>query len=287
MVSLIVGTLGRNSELALLLDSLERQSYKDFEVVVVDQNDDDRVPRILQAHKQLKMLYLWSERGLCRARNLGLQHVTGDIIAIPDDDCWYPDALLASVVAWFDAHSEFSGLSTMKRAADNTPVGLKWPVAPQEISRANVFECAMSSTIFLRRSVILHVGQFNEDIGVGALSKYQSGEETDYLLRVIAMGFRLWYEPRFIVHHPPLSGIERLRKTTYPFALGAGYVMRAHGYSWKYLAMRVIRSVGGALLSVCRGDLPRGRMYLQRAMGQWHGYVFGPRELARPRSNGA
>ena len=240
--------------------------------------------RILQSHPALRLHHVRSPRGLSRGRNIGLAHAAGDIIAIPDDDCWYPGNLLASVAAWFDSHPEYSGLSTMKRAADNTPVGPKWPSSAQEISKATGFNCAISSTIFLRRSVILNVGRFNEEIGVGANSEYQSGEETDYLLRAMAMGFRLWYEPQFTVHHPPLSGIERLQKTTYGFSLGAGYVMRVHGYSLGFLAVQLIRSWGGAMFSVCRGDLPRGRVYMQRALGQWHGYVFGPRDLARLKS---
>src|SRR5271167_1472037 len=270
MVSLVVSTLGRSSELARLLSSLDTQSYQDFEVIVVDQNEDDRLLPILQNHPGLRLQHRRSSRGLSCGRNVGLAHATGDIIAIPDDDCWYPQDLLASVAAWFDAHPEYSGLSTIKRAADNTPVGLKWPSTGQEISRATIFECAISSTIFLRRSVIQGVGRFNEGIGVGANSEYQSGEATDYLLRAMAMDFRLWYETLFTVHHPSLSGIERLQKTTYGFSLGAGYVMRVHGYSWGFLAMQLIRSVGGAIFCVCRGDLPRGQVYLQRALGQWH-----------------
>ena len=45
--SLIVATLGRTAELRRLLESLAVQTHQDFEVIVVDQNTDDRVSQIL------------------------------------------------------------------------------------------------------------------------------------------------------------------------------------------------------------------------------------------------
>ena len=63
--------------------------------------------------------HLRSERGLSRASNIGLRVARGDIIAIPDDDCWYPKDLLATVAAWFESHPEFGLLSTALRTADN------------------------------------------------------------------------------------------------------------------------------------------------------------------------
>lgn len=275
MVSLIVATLNRTDELQRLLTSLANQSYRDFEVIVVDQNDDDRLAPVLQLYPSLPIRHFCSPRGLSRGRNVGLTHAIGDIIAIPDDDCWYPENVLDSIVAWFDSHPDFSGLSTIKLAADNTPVGPKWPKAACEVFRNTLWQCGISSTVFMRRTLTDRVGFFDENIGVGAPTRYQSGEETDYLLRALDLGFRIWYEPSIWVHHPPLASMDRLRRTTYPFALGAGYVMGARGFSWRYLGDRLIRSLGGATVSLLRGDLALAGIYLQRCAGQLRGYWAG------------
>jgi glycosyltransferase involved in cell wall biosynthesis len=100
MISLLVATLGRVDELNRLLASLENQDAG-FEVLVVDQNPDDRLAPVLAAHSRLAARHLRSERGLSRARNVGLRAAQGDLIAIPDDDCWYPAGLLARVEEWF------------------------------------------------------------------------------------------------------------------------------------------------------------------------------------------
>src|SRR3974377_1957806 len=48
-ISLIVATVSRVNQLDILLNSLNRQTYLDFEVLVVDQNPDDRLLPVLQA----------------------------------------------------------------------------------------------------------------------------------------------------------------------------------------------------------------------------------------------
>ena len=66
MVSMIVATLNRVDELERLLDSLDSQTYKDFEVIVVDQNPDDRLRPVLERHPGLSIQYLRSARGVSR-----------------------------------------------------------------------------------------------------------------------------------------------------------------------------------------------------------------------------
>jgi glycosyltransferase involved in cell wall biosynthesis len=226
VISLIVATINRVAELDRFLCSLKDQSYPDFEVIVVDQNSDNRLAPLLSRHARLVIQHLRSERGLSRARNAGLMVARGDIIAIPDDDCWYSKHLLASVTGWFESHSGFGLLGTALRNAENESSGPNLPAKSCPCTKSNVWRCAVSTAMFMRRSVSTAVGCFNEDIGVGAHSDYQSGEETDYVLRAFEHGFQMWYESSLTVHHPPMSSIERLRKTTYPFALGTGCILQ-------------------------------------------------------------
>ena len=279
MISLIVATLNRLTELERLLTSLDAQTLKDFEVIVVDQNPDDRLVPILREHEGLKIRHLRSQPGLSRARNAGLRAAQGEIVAIPDDDCWYPDQLLGDVTDWFASHPGFGILTVTKRSAENKPVGPKWPATARNCARADVWQCAISSAIFMRRSACDAVGDFNEKIGVGAASEYQSGEETDYVLRALERGFQMWYEPSLTVHHPPLDSVDRLRRTSYRFALGTGYVLRIHAYPLRLVAGQIVRSLGGATVSLCRCDLARAHTYLLRAAGQLVGYISGPRAL--------
>lgn len=273
MISLIVATVNRVTELDRLLRSLDEQSYRDFEVIVVDQNRDQRLAPLLSGHQRLTIQHLQSERGLSRARNAGLRVARGDLMALPDDDCWYPRHLLASVAGWFESHSGFGLLGTAVRTAENRPSGPNSPRTSRSCTKNNVWRCAVSTALFMRRPVSTVVGNFNEDMGIGAGSKYQSGEETDYVLRALEHGFPMWYESSLTVHHPPLNAIERLRKNTYPFALGMGRVLRLHDYALHEVSGHLLRSLGGVAVSLCRGDLGRAHVYALRGAGQLVGYV--------------
>jgi glycosyltransferase involved in cell wall biosynthesis len=281
MISLVVATWNRVAELERLLASLDAQTYKDFELILVDQNPDDRLIHLLRRHPVLNVRHLRSQLGVSRARNVGLRAAQGDIISTPDDDCWYPDDLLAAVTRWFEMHPDTDALFTGMRTADHKLIAPKWAPGPCFCTKKNVLGCVAGVTGFLRRKVVSSVGFFNENIGPGGGSRYGSGEDLDYFIRPLELGFRLRYEPSLTVFHPELQSIERLRLKAYPYALGFGFVLRAHGYSWRDLSAALVRSFAGAAISLSRGDLERTHMYLLRAAGQLQGYILGPRELAK------
>jgi glycosyltransferase involved in cell wall biosynthesis len=277
--SLIVATINRVEELGRLLSSLDRQTYRDFEVIVVDQNPDDRLVPVLEKHKQLDIRRLVSERGLSRARNVALRAAGGDIITFPDDDCWYPDDLLATVTEWLQAHPQYGALFTATRTADGELMTPKWAPVSGPCTRKSVVYSVVSFTGFIRRGAISAIGFFDERIGVGSASRYQSGEDIDYFIRPLEAGFRIWYEPALTVYHPRFQSLERLRQRTYGYALGIGYVLRKHKYTWWDLWKTWLRSFAGAILHLCRGDVGWAQIYLRRAAGLFHGYRCGMAEL--------
>jgi len=282
MISLIVATLHRVTELDDLLRSLEEQSYRDFEVIVVDQNPGDLLLPAMARHAGLEIQHLRSERGLSRARNVGLRVARGSIVAIPDDDCWYPKDLLADVSAWFEAHCEFGLLCTALRTADHQPSGPRTPATARRCTKSDISTClASSAALFLRREVVDAVGGFNEDLGLGSDSRYQAGEERDYVLRAFQKGFPVWYEPSLTVHHRSMLSTERLRRITYSYALSEGCVQRMYRYPLRKVGADLIRSFAGAAVRLAQGNLFQASVYMLRGTGQLVGYISGPRELGR------
>jgi hypothetical protein len=205
----------------------------------------------------------------------------GDVIGFPDDDCWYPRGLLASVFSWFESHPEFGGLIVCLRDAEGRPVGPKWPTKACVCTQKSLWKSALTPNGFLRRQVTDAIGLFDVNIGVGAKSRYQAGEDLDYFLRPLEHGYQMWFEPALTVHHPVYHSVERLRRTTYSYALGGAYVVRMHRYPITFFAWLVCLSLGGAALSLCKADLENTRMYLVRVAGQLRGYLWGPRDMAR------
>jgi glycosyltransferase involved in cell wall biosynthesis len=285
-VSLIVATWNRVAELERLLASLDGQTYRKFEVIIVDQNPDDRLALVLHNHPALAIRRLRSEMGASRARNVGLRVAEGEIIAFPDDDCWYPDQLLACIVLWFDQHADFDGLFTAIRNPDNKTMTPKFPPPEGPCTKTSILRCGMAANAFLRTRAVRAAGFFREDIGPGTSSPYQSGEDLDYIVRPLEHGLPMWYQPGFAVYHPDLKSRERLRRTTYPYAMGVGYFWRLHGYPWWWCLKDILlRSVGGAVFHLLKGDIGGSRIYLARAAGQLRGYLSVPRSQPQGRAD--
>ena len=281
MISLVVATVNRVSELERLLDSLYCQTYKDLEVIIVDQNIDDRLVPILDRYPGVTIHHLRSGLGLSRARNVGLPRAKGEIMGFPDDDCWYPEQLLALVKEAFDSHPESGALFTMLRDANNQPVGPTWPGHARFWTKEDIWTRGISPAGFVRREVTDTIGPFNEKIGIGAATVYQSGEDVDYFVRPLGLGWKIWYDPALTVHHPSFHAMDRIQERSYSYALGGGYTLRAHHYPVGSLLKILVRSAGGAVLYLFRGNFVLSKSYLFRFAGLVRGYFCGPRDLRK------
>lgn len=95
-VSVVIPAFNQSSYLLLALESAQNQTYKNLEIIVVDDGSTDNTRQIVQdcAKHDSRIIYIYQENdrsfGL-GARNWGMLSATGDWIALLDqDDIWYP-----------------------------------------------------------------------------------------------------------------------------------------------------------------------------------------------------
>lgn len=271
--SLILATLGRTDELTRFLSSLDRQTFRDFELVVVDQNSDDRLVSLLAPYlSHITIRHLRSEPGLSRARNVALAQVDGEIVAFPDDDCWYPDDLLESVVRFFDAHPEYEGL-TGKCANDRGEPRGWWDSEPGRVTKINLFRRSGSVSMFFRRSAIARVGTFDETLGLGADTPWQGCEDLDYVARAITAGVGLYYRPDLEVYHDdPPSLDSSLIMRAYRGARATGRLLRIHQYPFWYVAYWSAGALGLSIFAVAKLDFKRARYHWLSFLGRLEGW---------------
>ena len=249
---LVVASVDRVAPLRQLFSSLARQTHNDFRVLLVDQNDDDRVLEVMGEHPSLRMERLRSQRGLARARNAALPRLEADVVAFPDDDCVYPADLLERVAR------RVAALDGVTGRADDSP---RWKEDAATLTRDNLWNRAISFTIFLRRSIVERVGAFDERLGLPA----SSGEETEYLIRALDAGARIEYDPTLVVQHA--------RKDVDLTALGAregasiGYILRKHRYPARTVARMFVRPAVGIVL-----EPRRAGFHLATLRGRVRGY---------------
>lgn len=205
--SLVLCTINRRQEVDRFLESLSKQSFKNFEVVIIDQNDGEFLDSTVAKWanrlriEHIKVLF----RGLSRARNYGISYTKGDLIAFPDDDCEYQPSTLETVEIFFRQNATASivigkQISKIYSKKNSSPIQCK--------QIENVFDMflskAISFTIFGRSNEIrsLEPAVFDEELGVGAGTKWGSGEETDFLIRGYRAGMTVFKHPAIMIFHP-------------------------------------------------------------------------------------
>jgi GT2 family glycosyltransferase len=269
---LVVATVDRVEQPTRLLASLERQSHSRFRVLLADQNEDDRLAELQRKHGSLEIERLHAPRGLSRARNAALEHVRADLVAFPDDDCVLPDDVLERVARRFADDGELGGLTG--RAVDpNGQSGPSWARTAATLTRDNLWNRAISFTIFLRSSTAKAVGDFDAELGLGAGTPWSSGEEIDFLIRALDRGARIEYDPGIVVvHDEPSFSASALRMIGARDGASIGYILRKHRYPRSWVARMLLRPAGGALLAVLRNDRRRAGFHVSTLRGRLRGY---------------
>src|SRR3569832_1908515 len=93
-VSLILATYGRAEELGRAVDSLLSQTDRGFELIIVDKNPDERLePFVEQAREGVLVVrhVLMDTPKQTTTQKQNNTQTRHDILAFPDDDCWYED----------------------------------------------------------------------------------------------------------------------------------------------------------------------------------------------------
>lgn len=234
LLSLVLATIGRSTEVGRLIDTLAAQSCRDFELLVVDQNTDDRLLPYLDAGRNagIRLRHLRLDRpSLSGARNLGITHASGTIIGFPDDDCWYEADTVEHICHAFLATPQLEGvIARWQEQSHNRPGGPATGTLSLDAWRRFRGGDASSISLFFRRELFDRLGGFDERFGVGKW--YGAAEETDFLLRALASGARLDHCPTATVHHlfPPVQqdSLVRFCQSARQRARGTGAIYAKH-----------------------------------------------------------
>lgn len=199
-ISLIVTTYNRVKEMETLFTTLKDSTFNNFQLIVIDQSDLEVIKELCTKYENLfEIKYVKASRmSLSKARNLGIDYINGDLIAFPDDDCWYNKEFLEKVNDIFENHKDITAICTgVYDPINNLPyssIESKKPIV--KINSFNAFKYTTSVGIFIRRESIQ---KFDEDLGLGA--KWFGGEDIDYTLNLISKNKNIYYYNDLKVYH--------------------------------------------------------------------------------------
>jgi glycosyltransferase involved in cell wall biosynthesis len=182
LVSVIIPTYNRKSLLERAVNSVLKQTFPDYELIVVDDASIDNTAEsdYLQGHGKLAYFRFEAHRGVSAARNFGVQKSRGERIAFLDsDDQWLPKKL-EKQCAWLAAHPEFLICQTQEIWMRNG-VRVNPPKTHVKIHgfqfKENLERCMITpSSVMIEKKLFLETGGFSEE--------FPACEDYDLWLRI-------------------------------------------------------------------------------------------------------
>jgi len=193
-VSVIIPTYNRASYLREALASVFTQTFALWEVIVVDDGSTDDTSRVIREAAGPVRFYQQAHLGVAAARNLGLTHTHGDLVAwLDSDDLWEPDFLAAVVPLLAQdpgPHGVYTGI-TMIDAAGAALRTSSRVEPPEKLYDALVRDCFLATpSIVVRKTCYDEVGGFDP--------QFRISEDYDMWLR-LSRRYRLVGVPRPLV----------------------------------------------------------------------------------------
>ncbi len=106
MISVVIPTYNRAQFVKEAIASVLEQTYKDFELIVVDDGSTDETPQVLAAYGDKLKVLRQENKGVSAARNAGISAAQGEWIAFLDSDDLWKKQKLEKQVEWLQAHPQ-------------------------------------------------------------------------------------------------------------------------------------------------------------------------------------
>jgi glycosyltransferase involved in cell wall biosynthesis len=181
-ISVVIPCFNMGTFVEAAVDSVDAQTFRDFEIVIVDDGSTDPATRqVLSRLDGPKATVIRSENhGLSAARNLGIATSRGAIICCLDADDLLEPAWFERGVAALDADPGLAFVSHWMEAFGDE----QWTWSPGRCDLAHLLEVnSLNSAALVRREVFAAVGGFDESMRDGC-------EDWEFWIRVAESGRR-------------------------------------------------------------------------------------------------
>lgn len=218
--TIIIPLYNRPQEIKELLETLTLQTYKQFDVMIIeDGSKDDAADIVKSFHDKLDLTYyVKANEGQGFARNFGFERAKGDYFIIFDSDCLIPANYLETVnnsltANWLDmyggpdaAHASFTPIQKAISYSMTSPFttggirGNKKNMGGQFHPRS--FNMGLSRKVWQK---------------VGGFIITRLGEDIEYSIRVHTAGFKIGLIPDAIVYHKRRTNFKQFYKQLHFF----------------------------------------------------------------------
>lgn len=197
MFSIVIPYYKKRKYIERCIDSICNQTYKNFEIIVVDDGSEDDINEILLDKYPFVNLITQNNQGVSVARNAGISIAKREYVCFLDaDDVWHTRYLeFAKYI--LDSHGNVKIIGSRYTRSQREIDMINENINYQQIN--NYFKTALKNTLFTSSSSIVLKEFFNNNKGFNPQLK--SGEDIDVWFRVIATGGNVYYINNILVYY--------------------------------------------------------------------------------------
>jgi len=168
LISIVIPTYKRPIFLTKVINCILRQSYKNYEIIVVDDDPDSTLYNRLdwlKQNKKIKYIKHTRNRGASAARNTGIKNSIGEYIALlDDDDLWLPQKLEKQVSRFIDLSPKVGVVYCgYYKVYNEQIIHEEFPILKGKIYKYSLKKCPIGSpTPLIKRECFEKVGLFDE-----------------------------------------------------------------------------------------------------------------------------
>lgn len=203
MISIIIPTKDRQHQLKECVESILKNRYSTFEIIIIDQTQKP----LKKIQKDNHIHYIHKPgKGRSKAINHGLRKAKGNILAFTDDDCVVASNWLEEIHSFFINNQTCGAVTGQTFPFEpNNHKGLFCP-CQNSIKEASFLtkpihhaEIGFGNNIAIKKSVLNSLGNFKEWLGIGSVGL--SAEDADIIIRLLLKNQKIGRSPEIKIFH--------------------------------------------------------------------------------------
>ena len=217
-VSVIMPVFNTSSYVQAAIESILKQTYDDFEFIIIDDCSEDESVSIIQAYKDSRIKLIRNDQnlGISHTRNKGMRAAQGKYIAVFDSDDIAPANRLEKQVSFLEKNSEFGliGGAVQPIGEDGKPIGQAWdyPASPEEVPVRLLFGNYFAQpAVMIRAKALANTEPYNPE--------FVTAGDYDLWVRLSRVT-RVWNLPEVMLYYR-MHGSGITRKTKRDISLGS------------------------------------------------------------------
>ncbi len=267
-ISVIITTFNRKDYCREAIKSVLAQTYKDFELIVLDNSSKDETSEVVKNFDDQRIRYICHpQMNIAQARNLGWHNAKGTYVAyLDDDDRWLPNKLIKQLALFEKPGHEpalvYGGFVRIdqqgKKIGEFRPTlqGLQGMILKDLLKQKDAFTGSASNAL-LRRDILEKLDGYNEIVTTGEdweLYLRLSEKYTIEYIREPVLEIRQHVGPRLGDKLTEAAGLELLVMDQYKDIFNKDSKMKSFYF----------QKIGGKYFRM--KDKQKGRMYMRKAI---------------------